>query len=136
MNATATKTLIAVIDGWDSAQGIVYGAVAAERVGVREWNARPVNPRIVPLTLPLDQSFTVAMDARIVAEGFRRAGDWTKHGPLSYSAPIEAHPQRCQTCVDRCECDTGSAGCGHYGCWYATEDIANTCPGVAAVNIC
>lgn len=134
MNATATKTLTAVIDDWDSAQGIVYGAVAAERVGVREYNARPVNPRIVPLTLPLDESFTKAMDARIITEGFRRIGDWTKRGPIDYFATIVAHPQRCQTCVDRCECDTGSAGCGHYDCWYASDDIANTCHGVAAVK--
>lgn len=73
-------------------------------------------------------------DKGIRTEGYVRLGDWTTGGAGRYIATVEPHPLRCETCVSGCECEPGSDGCGHHGCWQAADDLRDTCPGVAAVK--
>jgi hypothetical protein len=105
MKGATIMVIHAVIDNHDAAGGVVYGRIGDMSVGVG------LN----------GYSMTAAMDARLAIEGYRRIGDWIQSGPWHYRAPIEVHPQRCETCVHGCGCEVGTPGCGHAHCWGSSD---------------
>jgi hypothetical protein len=50
-----------------------------------------------------------------------------------------ARESGCDTCAKGCDCEVGSGGCEHYGCWGANRRRnisakANTCPAYVAAH--
>jgi hypothetical protein len=64
-----------------------------------------------------DEDPIVTATRRLIAEGYRVLGVWKKTSALTHTATVEPHPQRCDTCANGCDCEGGSAGCPHRGCW-------------------
>lgn len=54
---------------------------------------------------------------------------WTETAAGELRADVVEVPGRCTTCAHGCFCEPGSGGCGHYGCWTATDANADTCDG-------
>jgi hypothetical protein len=41
----------------------------------------------------------------------------------------------CQTCIDGCDCEIGTPGCGHAYCWgVVSDEVFNSCPGALAMR--
>ncbi|MFI7608472.1 hypothetical protein ACIBTV_25430 [Micromonospora sp. NPDC049366] len=60
---------------------------------------------------------------------YQPATEWSPTGSGTLTATVAEISGRCRTCAHNCDCMPGSNGCGHFGCPFAAEDVANTCDG-------
>lgn len=73
--------------------------------------------------------------------GMTVVGDWARVRYGSYTgvwtADVEAHPLRCEVCIDGCEHAPGildEPGCGHHGCWGVVPDDVARCGFAALIS--
>jgi hypothetical protein len=75
---------------------------------------------------------TPVTDRILAGMALVRTGDWD-YGVMPATVEVAPHPAACAVCVTGCDCETGTPGCIHYGCWGRDADASR--PGVAAMSV-